>query len=165
MKIGPRPECRLNELSNQVFFTSTSLILGIPVPYTFFLHSTQANYNNDDIWVDSLLHRSKHAAESGKAKHNQLAQELTKIANKCGIPTTCTESHLPCRDEGLDQQSRKRADIMTLINCGIAPNPHLSFTSTTRLVINVTMGHSYTTAHHFKPNAIQTMKSTKMSQA
>jgi hypothetical protein len=73
--------------------------------------------------------------------------------NECGIPTTCKESHLPYRDEGLDHQSRKRADMMTL-------NPHLNFTSTTRLVMDVTIGHSYTT-HHFKPNGIQTMESTK----
>ncbi len=51
--------------------------------------------------------------------------------------------------------------MMTLVNCGIPPNPRLNFTSTTRLVMDVTIGHSYTTTHHFKSNTIQTMESTK----
>jgi hypothetical protein len=50
---------------------------------------------------------------------------------------------------------------MTLVNCGIPPNPHLNFTSTTRLVMDVTIGHFHTTTHHFKPNTIKTMESTK----
>jgi hypothetical protein len=149
------------KLSNQAFITSTSLILGIPVQHALFLHSTQQQHHPTDIWADNLLNKSSHAAESRKTSHTQLAQELTKIANECGIPTTCTESRLPYSDNGLPRQSKKLADMMTLSWCGLTPNPQLSFTSTTRLVMDITIGHTYTATHHFKPHTLQTMESTK----
>ena len=123
------------ELSNEAFLTSTSIILGIPVPHALYLQATQRQYSNTDVWADSLLNKSNHAADSRKSTHAKLAQELTKIAIECGIPTTCNESRLPYRDEGQDQQSRKRADMITLTGCGINPNSELEFTSNTRVTI------------------------------
>ena len=64
-------------------------------------------------------------------------QELTKIPNECGVPTTCNESRLPYRDEGTQNCSRKRADMMTLCNCGITPNQILNFRRTTHLVMEL----------------------------
>ena len=53
-----------------------------------------------DSWGDALLNKSTHSTETHKTTHTLLAQELTKIANECGVPTTCNESRLPYRDEG-----------------------------------------------------------------
>ena len=149
------------ELSNEAFLTSTSIILGIPVPHALYLQATQRQYSNTDVWADSLLNKSNHAADSRKLTHAKLAQELTKIAIECGIPTTCNESRLPYRDEGQDQQSRKRADMMTLTGCGINPNPELDFTSNTRVIMDVTIGHTFTMSHQYKANNLRTMEATK----
>ena len=40
------------------------------------------------LWDDALLNKSIHAAETRKTTHTLLAQELTEIANECGVPTT-----------------------------------------------------------------------------
>ncbi len=50
---------------------------------------------------------------------------------------------------------------MTLSGCGLTPNPQLNFTLATRLVMDITIGHTCTAAHHFKPHSLQTMESTK----
>ena len=130
------------ELSNQAFINSTCLLFGIPLPHAIYLKTTQPTYAQCDIWGDALLNKSTHAAETRKTTHTLLAQELTKIANKCGVPTTCNESRLPFRDEGTQNCSRKRADMMTLCNCGITPNPILNFHRTTHLVMDVTICHT-----------------------
>ena len=39
-----------------------------------------------------------HASDSRSSTHALFAQELTKIANSSGVPTTCVKSHLPYRD-------------------------------------------------------------------
>ena len=49
-----------------------------------------------------------------KLNTSALCTKLTKIANSCGVPTTCVESRLPYRDEGIDKPTQKRADVMTL---------------------------------------------------
>jgi hypothetical protein len=149
------------ELSNEAFLTSTSLLLGLPVPHARYLQATQPLYANTDIWADNLLNKSAHAAETRKTTHTQFAQELTRIANECGIPTTCNESRIPYRDEGQNHQSRKRADMMTLTGCGISPNLQLNLHSSTKLVMDVTIGHTYNMVHDFKPNNLRTMETTK----
>ena len=42
----------------------------------------------------------------------------------CEISTSCNDLHLPNRDEGTQNCSRKREDMMTLCNYGITPNPN-----------------------------------------
>ena len=149
------------ELSNQAFINSTCLLFGIPLPHAIYLKTTQPTYAQCDIWGDALLNKSTHAAETRKTTHTLLAQELTKIANECGVPTTCNESRLPYRDEGTQNCSRKRADMMTLCNCGITANPILNFHRTTHLVMDVTIGHTYSLQHDFKANTLREMESGK----
>mmetsp|Transcript_52383 Transcript_52383/g.109281 ORF Transcript_52383/g.109281 Transcript_52383/m.109281 type:complete len:515 (-) Transcript_52383:93-1637(-) len=149
------------ELSNEAFLTSTSLLLGIPIPHAIYLQATQPEYAKSDIWADSLLNKSKHAAETRKTTHTKFAQELTRIASECGIPTTCNESRLPYRDEGQTQKTRKRADLMTLTGGVIPTNFRFDFTSNTRLIMDVTIGHTFDLAHHFKAKTLQTMEASK----
>ena len=132
----------LYELSNQAFINSTFLLFCTSLPHAIYLKATQPTYAQCDIWGDILLNNSTHAAETSKRTQTLLAQELIKIANKCGVPTTCNESRLPFRDEGTQNCSRKRADMMTLCNCGITPNPILNFHRTTHLVMDVTICHT-----------------------
>ena len=102
------------ELTNETFLNSSALLLGIPVPHALFLKSQGQQYANIDLWGDFLLNNPTHAGDTRKLTHNKMARELTKIANECGIPTTCNESKLPYRDAGRPNQTRKRADMMTL---------------------------------------------------
>ena len=137
------------ELSNQAFINSACLLFSIPLPHAIYLKATQPTYTQCDIWGDALLNKSTHAAETRKTTHTLLAQELTKIANKCGVPTTCNESRLPYQDEGTQHCSRKRADMISLCNCDITPNLILDFHRMTHLVMDVTIGHTNSMQHDF----------------
>jgi hypothetical protein len=97
------------EISNEAFLTSTSLLLGLPVPHDRYLQATQPLNANSDIWADTLLNKSAHAVETRKTTHTQFAQQLTRMANECGISTTSTSARIPCtgRNEGQRQRSRK----------------------------------------------------------
>ena len=149
------------ELSNQALLTTTALILDIPVPHALYLQATQPNYASIDIWADTLLNKSIHAAETRHYTHTLFAQELTKIANHCGVPTTCKESRLPYRDALLTRPTRKRADMMTLTSCGVSPNAQRNFSTDTRLIMDVTIGHVYDTHHQYKSDTLQRMTNSK----
>ncbi len=47
-----------------------------------------------------LLNDLAHAGANRKTTHNEFATELSKIANECGMATTCKESQLQYRDQG-----------------------------------------------------------------
>ncbi len=137
-----------------------------------FLQTTQPNYTNTDKWADKLLNKSAHASDSRHTTHaifaqelteiaNNFAQELTKIANNSGVLTTCVESLLPHRDAGIDNPTRKRADMMTLTGCGVTPNAQRNFSTDTRLIMDVTIGHVFDTHHNFKPNTLHNMANSK----
>jgi len=149
------------ELSNQAFLTTSALLLDIPIPHALFLQTTQPNHTNTDKWADELLNKSAHASDSRHTTHAIFAQELTKIANNSGVLTTCVESRLPYRDAGIDNPTRKRADMMTLTGCGVTPNAQRNFSTDTRLIMDVTIGHVFDTHHNFKPNTLQNMANSK----
>ena len=50
---------------------------------------------------------------------------------------------------------------MTLTGCGINPNPEPDFTSNTRVIMDVTIGHTFTMSHQYKANNLRTMEATK----
>ena len=108
-----------------------------------------------------MLNNSAQAGDT----HNKMARELTKIANECGISTTCSASKLPYRDAGPQNQTRKRADMMraqgltviidegTRTNCHggcVQPNHHLKFSSSTLLIMDVTIDRVYNVHHNYK---------------
>ena len=52
-------------------------------------------------------------------------------------------AYLPYREESTQNCLRKRTDMMTLCNGGITPNLILNFHRTIFLVMDVTIGHTY----------------------
>ena len=96
-----------------------------------------------------------------KNTHVKSANELTKIANESGLPTTCKEAHLPFRDKGSHDRSRERADMMTHGGGAVSPNLRLNFTKNTRLIMDSTIGHIYNSEHKFKPKNLQSMETRK----
>ncbi len=50
---------------------------------------------------------------------------------------------------------------MTLTICGISPNPQLNLQSSTKLAMDVTIGHTYNMVHGLKPNNLRAMETTK----
>ena len=60
------------------------------------------------------------------------------------------ESRLPYRDAGIDNPTRKRADMMTLTGCGVTPKAQRNFSRDTRLIMDVTIGHVFDTYHNLK---------------
>ena len=109
-----------------------------------------------DILNDVLLNKSISAAETRRKTIHYLP--LTKLANECGVPTTCNESRLPYQDEGTQNCSRKRADTMTPCNCCITQRQILNFHGTNHLVMDVTIGHTYSMQHDVNPNTWREME-------
>ena len=66
------------ELSHQASMNSTCLLFGVLLPHAIYLKATQSTFAQCDISGDVLLNKSPHAAETRKATHTLLAQELTK---------------------------------------------------------------------------------------
>lgn len=156
--------CSFYELSNEALVHSTALILGTPLPHALFLKAHVANYANIDVWGDSLLNDPAHAGATRKITHDKFALELSKIANECGLPTTCKESQLPYRDQGKPNQSRKRADMMTYAGGCVCENPRLNFTKRTRLIMDVTIGHVHDVHHNFKVHNLRNMETRKRTK-
>ena len=74
------------ELTHEAIVNTTALLLGIPMPHARFLKLQGGQYANIDTWGYFLLNNSAQAGDT----HNKMARELAKIANECGISTTCT---------------------------------------------------------------------------
>ncbi len=64
------------ELSNQAFFTTSALLLDIPVPHALFLQETHPNYTITDIRAGALLNKSAHASVSRSTTHVLLHKNL-----------------------------------------------------------------------------------------
>ena len=73
----------------------------------------------------------------------------------------CVESRLPYRDAGINNPTRKRADMMILTGCGVTPNAQRNFSGDTRLIMDVTIGHVFDTHYNFKPNTLQHLANSK----
>ena len=149
------------ELSDQAVLTSLAISLGYPVPHARFLKDREEEYSSIDLWGDSLLNCSSHAAGTWHSSHNRVAQELAQIASCGGIPTTANEAQIPC----ISATTRQRGDMMTRVG-GRVPlqvSPH--FNRFTRLIMDVQLGHVFKTHHHeLKPVSIKDMESRKRRQ-
>ena len=146
-----------HELSNEAVVTVTALLLGIPMMHALYLQDQQPGYADKDVWGDYCLNSSLHAAETRKTTHHSLASEITSISNGSGVSSTCDETKLPFRDD----TSRKRADLMTLVGCGIQPNATLNFGPNTRLIMDVSLVHVYDSNHKFKTSNIRDTEQRK----
>ena len=67
-----------------------------------------------------LLNKLAHISDpaSSSSIHALFAQELTKFANSCGVPTTYAESSLSHHNAGADNTTSKHADMINLTGCG-----------------------------------------------
>ena len=149
------------ELSNPAVLTSLAISLGYPVPHARFLKAREVEYNSIDVWGDSLLNCSSHAAGTWHSSHNRVAQELAQVATFGGIPTTANEAQIPC----ISATSRQRGDMMTRVG-GRVPlqvSPH--FDKFTRLIMDVQLGHVFKThIHELKTSSIKDMETRKRRQ-
>jgi len=50
---------------------------------------------------------------------------------------------------------------MTLTRCGVSPNAQRNFSTDTRLIMDVTIGHVYDTHHQYKSDTLQRMTNSK----
>ena len=151
----------LCELTNKTIVNYSALLLRIFRPHALFLRSQGGEFANIDIWEDFVLNNPAHARNTRKIMHNKRARELTKKGNKCDISTKCSESKLPYRDSGYPNQTRKRADMMTLQGWCDQPNHHLNFWRSTHFIIDVTMGRVYNLHHSYKPGNLRQIEGSK----
>jgi hypothetical protein len=149
-----------HELSNEAVVTVTALLLGIPMVHALYLQDQHPDYADKDVWGDYCLNSSSHAAETRKTTHHSLASEIASIANGSGVPSTCDETKLPFRDDS----SRKRADLMTLVGCGIQQNMTMNFGPNTRLIMDVSLTHVYDCNHRFKASNIRDAEQRKRNK-
>ena len=128
--------------------------------HALYLKDHHSDYTDKDVWGDYCLNSSSHAAETRKTTHYSLASEISHIANGSGVPSTCDETKLPFRDDS----SRKRADLMTLVGCGIQPNMILNFGPNTRLIMDVSLTHVYDGNHRLKASNIRDAEQRKRNK-
>ena len=147
-----------NELSNPAVLTSSALLFGYPVPHALFLEQNDPAYTGIDVWGDSLLNSSTHAAGTWHTSHNRLAEELAQIATSGGISTTAIEAQIPC----INSSSRQRGDMMTRGGGRVPLKPSPHFNRYTRLIMDVQLGHVFATGNHvFKSSSIKDMETHK----
>ena len=97
-----------------------------------------------DVWGDSLLNKAENGGTSWKATHDQVAAELASIATGGGVPATAVERKIPF----LDATTRRRGDLMTTVG-GLIPFVGCpAYNQHTRLIMDVRLGHTFTTANH-----------------
>ena len=115
-------------------------------------------YTGIDVWGDSLLNSSTHAAGTWHTSHNRLAEELAQIATSGGIFTTAIETQIPC----INSSSRQRGDMMTRGGGRVPLKPSPHFNRYTRLIMDVQLGHVFATGNHvFKSSSIKDMETHK----
>ena len=132
------------ELSNPAVLTSLAILLGYPVPHARYLKDKEVEYHRIDLWGDSLLNGSSHAAGTWHSSHNRVAQELAQIASLGGIPTIAIEAQIPC----ISATSRKRGDMMARVGGRIPLQGSQHFDRFTRLIMDVHLGHVFKTLQH-----------------
>ena len=110
------------------------------------------------MWGDSLLNKAENGSTSWKATHDRVAAELASIASGGGIPATAVERKIPF----LDATTRRRGDLMTTVGGLIPFVGRPAYNRHTRLIMDVRLGHTFTTANHVcKPRCIPTMETDK----
>ena len=67
-------------------------------------------------------------------------------------------------DQNPPNQTRKRADMMTLQGGCVQPNHRLNFSRSTRLIMDVTIGHVYNVHHVYKPGNLRQMEASKRNK-
>jgi len=150
------------ELSNAAFLTSTSILLGVPVPHTRVLR-TQAQYGHIDQWADLLLNDAAHASTSRYASHNAIVSVLAEQATNHGISTTAELRRVPLAR----QDTSQRGDMVTLASGVLCKRDHLdpnrSFGHSARLVMDFTLGHTYSSYHVLKEHTLETLQDEKVA--
>jgi hypothetical protein len=149
------------ELSDQAVLVSLAISLGTPVPHARYLKEHVTDYADADVWGDSLLNKAEHGSTSWKATHDQIAAELASIATGGGVPATAVERKIPF----LDATTRRRGDLMTTVGGLIPFVGRPAYNKHTRLIMDVRLGHTFTTANHVcKPKCIATMETEKRTK-
>ena len=149
------------ELSDQAVLVSLAISLGTPVPHARYLKEHVTDYADADVWGDSLLNKAENGSTSWKATHDQIAAELASIATGGGVPATAVERKIPY----LDATTRRRGDLMTTVGGLIPFVGRPAYNKHTRLIMDVRLGHTFTTANHVcKPKCIATMETEKRTK-
>ncbi len=90
------------------------------------------------------MNKAENGSTSWKATHDQIAAELASIATGGGVPATAIERKIPF----LDATTRRRGDLMTTVGGLIPFVGRPAYNRHTRLIMDVHLGHTFTTANH-----------------
>jgi hypothetical protein len=157
------------ELSNTAFTSTLAILLGVPVPYARYLR-TQNGYHHIDEWGDSLLNDSSHAKWT--ASHNTIVRKIAQVATNYGVPSSGLTREVPVAEPG----TVRRGDLSVLANHVLCRrdqlDPDLPIGSQSQLVLDFTLGHTFTNVQRGKPTqrlhvlkrgTLPTMESDKCS--
>ena len=156
------------ELSNHAFISSLAILLGVPVPYARHLQ-TQAGYHHIDPWGDSLLNDRSHAKWT--ASHNNIVRTIAQLATNYGVSTTGLTREVPVAEQG----TSRRGDLSALASHVLCRrdqlNPDFPIGSQTQLVLDFTLGHTYTSSQRrgssqqrsLKRGTLRIMESEKLT--
>ena len=155
------------ELSNMAFTSTLAILLGVPVPYARILR-TQAGYHHIDPWGDCLLNDRSHAKWT--ASHNTIVRTIAQLATNYGVSTTGLTRDVPVAERG----TSRRGDLSALASHVLCRRDHLNpdfpIGSQTQLVLDFTVGHTYSSSqrdgslkcqHALKRDTLPSMESEK----
>lgn len=143
------------ELSNHAFVSTLAILLGVPVPYARHLQ-TQPGYHHIDPWGDSLLNDRSHAKWT--ASHNTIVRTIAQLATNYGVSTTGLTREVPVAEQG----TSRRGDLSALASHVLCRRDHLNpdfpIGSQTQLVLDFTLGHTYTSSQRRGSTPQRTLK-------
>ena len=113
------------------------------MPYARILQ-TQAGYHHIDPWGDCLLNDRSHAKWT--ASHNTIVRTIAQLATNFGVFTTGQTKDVPVAEQG----TSCRGDLSALASHVLCRRDHLNpdfpIGSQTQLVLDFTLGHTYSSS-------------------
>ena len=114
------------------------------MPYARILR-TQVGYHHIDPWGDCLLNDRSHAKWT--ASHNTIVRTIAQLATNYGVSTTGLTRDVPVAEQG----TSRRGDLSALASHVLCRRDHLNpdfpIGSQTQLVLDFTLGHTYSSSH------------------
>ena len=142
------------ELSNAAIHTTCALLFGYPVPHARYLQTRSGNLPVDP-WADLLLNDSRHAGATRHASHDAITNIIALLASGHGVSSTACLRLVPIAEPDTMQRGdlvvTARGVLCDRPNCRCPPN----------LIMDFTLGHTYTSSHVLKQNTLETMEHDK----
>jgi hypothetical protein len=147
------PACPF-ELTNAAIHTCTALLLGYPVPHARYLQ-TRPGAAPIDPWADMPLNHPCHASTTRHASHDTITNIIAMMATSHGMSTSASLRLVPLADP----DTMGRSDLVVSSSGLLSAHPN--HPTSTKLILDFVLGHTYTRKHVLKRGTLATMEDSK----